>query len=530
MLPRASGVLLHPTSLPSEYGIGDIGIQAINGKPSPMKRFIDCLDATGQRFWQVLPLGPTFYSHSPYQSSSTFAGNPNLISLEDLCTAIDARPALLRRQELDDHPLFRRRIVEFEPVVRWREEMLDLAFERFLAYGGDKDGGDFDQFAQANVNWLDDYALFMALKEDNQNRPWNLWPRGQALYADLEIRAAKRKLRVPILKHRFRQWLFFQQWQALKDYAGSKGIEIIGDLPIYVAMDSADVWRNRNLFDLNSDGYPNAVAGVPPDYFSATGQLWGNPLYKWEEHSGTGFAWWIERVKASLRLVDRVRIDHFRAFYNYWRVPADEPTAQNGKWIENEKASGIGTALFKALQAAIPKPLGDVIIAEDLGAKMDDIIRWRVDELHLPGMEILQFAFGEDDSERGRFTPTQEQPRNNILYTGTHDNNTLLGWWCMDAGDRGQARVKAFAEKWFKQAWDGSDPYLMLTRIGMESATNMFILPLQDVLGLGATSRMNTPATDSGNWRWRCEDADLNPQSEAWQRVKHLTEHSGRAH
>jgi 4-alpha-glucanotransferase len=508
MLPRASGVLLHPTSLPGEYGIGEIGAAA--------RKFIDCLAATDQRFWQVLPLGPTFYSHSPYQSSSTFAGNPNLISLDELT------PTLLKPDELADHPPFRQRIVEFEPVLRWREEMLDLAFERFLMHHDDR-SDDFISFTTEHAAWLDDYALFMALKEANQNRPWNLWPKGQALYAELEIREAKQALRIPIIKHKFKQWLFFRQWQALKGYANKQGIEIIGDLPIYVAMDSADVWRHRNLFDLNSDGYPNAVAGVPPDYFSATGQLWGNPLYRWGEHQRTGFAWWIERVKASLRMFDRVRIDHFRAFYNYWQVPAGDTTAQNGKWIENEEAAGMGTALFSALQTALARPLGEVIIAEDLGANMDKIIAWREESLQLPGMEILQFAFGDDASERGRFTPIREQIRNNILYTGTHDNNTLQGWWSIDAGERGQQRLKTFAEKWHEQAWDGSNPRQTMIEIGMEASTNVFIMPLQDVLGLGATARMNTPATDSDNWRWRCKESDLDPASDEWQYVKRMT-------
>lgn len=386
--PRASGILLPIISLPGKYGIGDFGQEAYD--------FIDCLARSGQTYWQVLPLGPTSFGDSPYQCLSSFAGNTNLISLDKL-------QRWLPPKALEDRPHFRNRQVNYETVIPWHDEILSLAYEGFVAYGETKERIAFTQFCEDTQQWLDHFALFMALKESHQQRPWVEWLKGEALQAPIEMKAARKKHFSRFREHQFRQWVFYTQWREVREYAHQRGIFIIGDLPMYVAHDSCDVWVHRQLFDLDEHGYPRMVAGVPPDYFSPTGQLWGNPLYLWQEHKKSSYLWWNERILAALNLFDIVRIDHFRGFYNYWQIPATEKTALNGTWMDGPRDD-----LFNSLRASFEEGSGramrEVIIAEDLGDTMDAVIDWRT-TLALAGMKVLQFAFGDNTEERKRFRP-----------------------------------------------------------------------------------------------------------------------------
>jgi 4-alpha-glucanotransferase len=504
--------LLHITSLPGPYGIGDLGRGA--------HEFVDRLAEAGQTYWQVLPLGPTGFADSPYQCLSSFAGNTNLISLDGL-------RHWLPPQALEDKPAFRNRRVEYEAVIAWHDEMLSLAFEGFLVASGMRDR-DFQAFCAANDYWLDDFALFLALKESHQQKPWVEWPTGEALRSPIEIEAAREKHISRVEEHRFRQWVFDRQWRALREYAQQRGISIIGDVPIYVAHDSCDVWVNRNLFDLDDAGYPRVVAGVPPDYFSPTGQLWGNPLYLWSAHKNEGYAWWIRRVRAALERFDVVRIDHFRGFYDYWQVPGGAKTAQDGMWVDGPR-DDVFNALEAALREQPGRDLRNVIIAEDLGDKMAKVREWR-DAWGLAGMKILQFAFGDNQEERERFTPEKYSGANDdpaIMYVGTHDNNTALGWWYSEARDRHRERMVQLARAWHDDPdYEIAEANWELIRIGSESRERVFIVPLQDLLGAGSSSRMNRPGVASGNWRWRCIAEEL--AAAPWERLAALTKQSGR--
>ncbi len=506
LFPRASGVLLHPTSLPGPYGIGDLGAWAY--------RFVDCLAAAGQSAWQVLPLGPTGFGESPYQGLSTFAGNTNLISLDGLVA-----DGWLTADEVADRPYFSPRKCDYAAAIAFRDELLSLAFDRFAR----------DRAAVAAHEawcrdperaWLDDFALFMALKEFHGGRPWVEWSESEIFREKQALGAARNMHSTRIAEHRFRQWLFYRQWDALRAYANGKGIRIVGDIPIYVAHDSADVWVNPELFDLDFYGRPNYIAGVPPDYFSVTGQRWGNPLYLWEEHQRTGYAWWIRRMRAMLQVVDIVRIDHFRGFDLYYKIPADRPTAQGGRWVNGPK---IG--FFRALSAGLGRELDQLpIIAEDLGDDLGAAIDLRK-ALGLPGMAILQFAFGGTEADQNRFLPTNHEP-NTIVYTGTHDNNTVLGWWDCEAGDWDRGRLCRFIGQ-----ETPDEPHWEMIQMGMASPAHTFIAPLQDVLGLGASARMNKPGVPAGQWRWRCLPDDL-PQKiggTPWERLAALTHEHGRA-
>jgi 4-alpha-glucanotransferase len=485
------------------------------------------LHETGQTYWQVLPLGPTGFADSPYQCLSSFAGNTMLISPDSL-----VHMGLLSARDVQDHPTFPHRLVDYAAVNAWRKDILALAYDAFLA-GGGRGSPDFQDFRTRNQDWLDDYALFAALKESHDLRPWWAWPRGEALSGRAALAQARGHLRHQIEEHQFRQWLFFSQWEDLRRYARSRDIQIIGDIPIYAARDSADVWANLDLFELDEEGNPTAVAGVPPDYFSATGQLWGNPLYRWSEHGRTGYQWWIKRIRAARRMADLVRIDHFRAFWNYWSVPAGEATAIYGQWREAGYAPR--DAFFNALRHAFraeqpPVELSDFIIAEDLGDQMEEVITWRTERLKLPGMKILQFAFGQNPEEVGRFTPRPYTPGaeedNHILYTGTHDNNTVQGWWHFDIDASEADRVRGFSARWPHRqgAWEGQHPERLLIEIGMSCNTRVFIAPVQDIFGLGRSSRMNTPGTTGGNWRWRCDEHHLDPHRPEWQEIRRLTQ------
>lgn len=474
---RCSGILLHPTSLPGRYGIGDLGEWAY--------RFVDLLEAAGQTVWQVLPLNPTGYADSPYQSLSTFAGNTNLISLDAL---VD--DGWLTRADLADAPDFPAERVDYGPVIDYHNRLLSRAYDRFEAQA---DGGQrqaFDLWRERNAYWLDDFALFAALKESHALRPWTEWPVGEALRQPDALQAAGEKHARRVAEHGFRQWVFFTQWLKLKAYANGKGIRIVGDIPIFVAHDSADVWANPDLFYLDRHGSPTVIAGVPPDYFSPTGQRWGNPLYRWERMK-PDYTWWIRRVRAAITLVDMVRIDHFRGFDAYYEIPASEATAEKGRWVRGP-AYDFFDALARAIRDSVGKNLDDLIIAEDLGVITRSVMDLR-DNLGLPGMNVLQFAFVNE----GRFLPHYHR-QNAIVYTGTHDNNTMLGWWEHESSDAERDFLRRYVGK-----SDIAEPNWEVIRLGMMSVAHTLIMPLQDLLGLGAEARMNTPGTSSGNWTWR---------------------------
>ncbi|MBN1285452.1 MAG: 4-alpha-glucanotransferase [Anaerolineae bacterium] len=472
LFPRSSGVLLHPTSLPGRYGIGDLGEWAY--------RFVDWLQASAQSVWQVLPLGPTSYGDSPYQTLSAFAGNPNLISLDKL-----VGDGWLTHDDLADAPGFPAERVDYGWVIDYHNQMLTLAYERFAANAHDPQRAAFPQWCEANAHWLDDFVLFAAIKDHHAGRPWIVWPEGEALRDPAALDAARRTHTRRIDEHRFRQWVFYKQWDEIKAYANARGVRLFGDIPIFVAHDSADVWANRDEYYLDEKGQPTVIAGVPPDYFSPTGQRWGNPLYRWDVLKARGYSWWIDRIRATLGLVDYVRIDHFRGFNAYWEIPASEETAINGQWVP-----GPGMDFFRVVQ----EKLGELpIIAEDLGIITEGVEKLR-DAFNLPGMKVLQFAWGNDP--KNPFLPHNHVP-NSVVYSGTHDNNTTLGWWNHEADDR----MRGFLSEYLGQ--EVRDPVWTLVQVGMRSCAHTFIMPLQDVLGLDAAARMNTPGRPSGNWTWR---------------------------
>jgi 4-alpha-glucanotransferase len=504
LFPRSSGILLHPTSLPGPYGIGDLGAWAY--------RFIDTLAAAGQSVWQVLPLGPTGFAESPYQCFSAFAGNTNLISLDKLVEA-----GWLTPRDVASKPYFSPRRVNYSDVIEHHDELLSLAYDRAA-----QDPTACAQFkswtAHSDRWWLDDYALFMALKEYHGGQPWTQWTEGEALREKQALNAARVNHSCRMAEHRFRQWVFDRQWQALRRYAHARGVRIIGDIPIYVAHDSSDVWSHPELFDLQMDGSPTFIAGVPPDYFSATGQRWGNPLYLWDEHRKTGYDWWFRRIKATLQQVDILRIDHFRAFDRYYKIPADRKTAQGGRWVNGPKLD-----FLHALRAMLCDELGYTpdslpIIAEDLGDDLGDAPKLR-DAMDLPGMKVLQFAFGPNPDERARFQP-HNHTENFIVYTGTHDNNTFMGWWTCESSAEDRRRLLDYVG-----ADHIAEPHWTLIEMGMQSIAHTFVIPLQDVLGGGPSTRMNRPGVPTGNWRWRCLPGDIpdDIRGTAWDRLRQLT-------
>jgi 4-alpha-glucanotransferase len=488
--PRSSGILLHPTSLPGRFGVGDLGPEAY--------RFVDFLAAAGQRIWQVLPLGPTGYGDSPYQLFSAFAGNPLLISLDQL-----AEEGLLSSEELAHTPEFPPNQVDFGRVIRFKLPLLRAAYERFKTSGKNRD--EFDVFRRTSKAWLADYALFMALKQAHGGEAvWSRWGPAIAARRPAALAEWRARLADDIEALEFEQYMFFRQWRSLHHYARERGIRIMGDLPIYVAHDSADVWANPEMFQLDAAGDPAVMSGVPPDYFSATGQLWGNPIYRWDRMAQSGFNWWISRLRAVLEQVDIVRVDHFRGLEAYWEVPAGETTARNGQWVK-----GPGPALFEALQAA----LGDLpIVAENLGVITPEVEAIRT-QFGFPGMAILQFAFGKDP-QAPDFKP-HNYPRDRVAYTGTHDNDTTVGWWSSaGAGDSTRTAEDILEERDFTRkylATDGREIHWVFIRALMASVAATVLFPLQDVLGLGSDARMNTPAVPSGNWRWRYCAETLTP-------------------
>ena len=499
--PRRGGILLHPTSLPSPGGVGDFGTEAY--------RFIDFLKQSGNKLWQVLPLNPTGYGDSPFQCFSASAGNPLLISLEKL-----SEQGVLSKADLEHRPEFPCDKVDYGAVLRFKVPILIKAAQTFLKADGNE-RLDFEQFCQANANWLNDFALFMACKNSHKGVRWTEWAAdiGARKPGALQDWTVRFGAEIEVIK--YWQFEFFRQWQALRSYAHEHGIHIIGDIPIYVAHDSTDVWANREFFFLDPQGNPTKVAGVPPDYFSATGQLWGNPIYNWNLLKGTGYKWWIERFRAALQLYDIVRIDHFRGFEAYWEVPATEATSMNGRWVK-----GPGAELFSTLQ----QELGELpIIAENLGVITAEVEQIR-HQFGFPGMAILQFAFG-NDPQGPSFRP-HNYVRNLVAYTGTHDNDTTLGWWS-SAGTMDSIRTPedVVKEHVFARAYLGcaDEPInWAMIRTVLASIADTGIIPLQDVLGLGSEARMNLPGTSRGNWRWRFEPSELN--SELAKRLRELNE------
>jgi 4-alpha-glucanotransferase len=489
---RSAGLLLHPTSLPGPYGIGDLG---------PVTRaWIDALTRARQTWWQVLPLGPTGFGDSPYQSSCSFAGNPYLISPDFL-----VRDGLIHKDDLLGHG-FPPGPVDFGPVIEFKLALTAKAWENYQADPPAPIKDAFEAFCTEQASWLDDFSLFMALKDEHNGASWTDWQPEYIKREPKALAAARRRLDAGMRLHRFRQFLFFQQWQELREYANNKGVRLIGDLPIFVSADSCDVWANPDLFHLDEEHRPTVVAGVPPDYFSATGQLWGNPLYNWKAHQETDYTWWVRRLRASLAHVDVVRLDHFRGFEAYWEVPAEAPTAETGQWVP-----GPGADFFEALR----RQLGGLpLLAEDLGLITPQVEALRA-RFGLPGMRVLQFAFSDPSN---RYLP-HNFDANTIVYTGTHDNDTTRGWYATAGG--GEA---AFLHRYVPHV--GNDISWDLIRMAWASVANLAIAPLQDVLSLGAEARMNSPGKQAGNWGWRIGENQLTQA--ILYRLADLTELYGR--
>ncbi len=470
---RKSGILLHPTSLPGEWGIGELGRWAY--------RFVDFLVESGQQLWQILPLGPAGSGHSPYQAYSSVAFNPMLISLESLVDQGWLAPG-----DLEQPPDSHETSVNFDAVIPFKWTRIKKAAERFLQSDSDPLRTDFRDFCGRQKSWLDPFAEFAALKERNSNAAWTSWNAGTV--SD----------RRNVLNHKFIQFEAFREWGLLKNYCKDRGIQIIGDLPIFVAHDSADVWANPELFYLNKGGRPEFIAGVPPDYFSKTGQCWGNPLYRWDVMKQTGYRWWIERIQIMMQQVDIIRLDHFRGFEKYWEIPSGSKTAVGGRWVD-----GPGYHFFEVLAQS----LGTLpFIAEDLGYITPEVHALR-DRCGFPGMRVLHFAFGDESAEN------PHKPfnfiRNCVAYTGTHDNNTTAGW--LAGGDRAYAADEIERALRYMDV-DEKDAVWGLIRVLLSSVADTAIVPMQDVLGLGAEARMNTPATKEGNWRWRMRPDHLSPE------------------
>ena len=479
---RSSGILLHITSLPGNFGIGTLGEEAYE--------FVDFLETANQKLWQLLPLGYTGYGNSPYQCFSAFAGNPLLISLEKL-----VQKELLEKDDLKNfaHSKINSDKVNYEKAKKFKSSLLFKAFEKFIT----TEQKDFELFCNENSQWLDDFAMYLSLKEEFSLKPWNRWPRLVRIRENNTLENYKNTLSKNIYYHKFVQYIFFSQWYELKEYANKKGIKIIGDIPLYVSYDSVDAWTHPGIFLFDKNGVTIRVSGVPPDYFSKNGQLWGNPVYNWKYIEQSGFIWWIERVRANMKLFDIIRIDHFRGLVAYWSVPYGHKTAKKGEWV-----NAPGKKLFEALQKEIGK---FPVIVEDLGFITQDVEELR-DSLGFPGMKILQFAF--DSKEENNYLPYTYH-ENCIVYTGTHDNNTTVGWYKNISADD-----KEFVKKYCGSLSKG----IAKTFINMawKSVANIAIAPLQDILELGEKARMNTPGTQQDNWLWKYKKGDLTEKHAEW--------------
>jgi 4-alpha-glucanotransferase len=477
---RGAGVLLHPTCLPGHQGIGTFDVQ--------VDRFLDFLQAAGMSTWQICPLGPTGYGDSPYQCFSAFAGNPYLIDLGELASrglfkAADLAPITERSSGRVDYGALYR--------IKWA--LLKSAFERYQESGSPAlETGSFEEFKKAQADWLDPYALFRALKDFHGGRAWTEWPDESRVFAKAMRSPLRKKLAPACEAQRFYQYVFFAQWRRVRREAARRKIAIVGDLPIFVAADSADVWARPELFELDqASGRPVAVAGVPPDYFSADGQLWGNPLYAWERHAADGYAWWISRLRAAFELYDIARIDHFRGFDSYWRIPLPAANARTGAWV-----AGPGIDLFKAIRRAQPRAR---IIAEDLGLLTPGVVRFR-EETGLPGMAVLQFAFGGDESNL--YLP-RNLLQNQVVYPGTHDNDTSIGWYA-SAGEAERDHVRRTLSV------NGSDIGWDLIRAAYAAPSRLAVITVQDILSLGSEARLNSPGKPEGNWQWRLSEPQMD--------------------
>lgn len=484
--PRFSGILVHPTSFPSPYGIGDLGQGAYD--------FIDFLEASGQHLWQVLPLGPTGFGDSPYQGFSAFAGQPLIISPDKLMEM-----GLLTKEDLGKIPQWNPRKTDYGTAIQFKTRLLKTAFLAFQKTTDEALLLEFSKFCARESDWLEDYCLFMAGKDSHEGRCWLEWEDDLRSASTKVKKAWHTKLAESVRYYQFLQFIFDKQWMELRTYAHSHEVKIIGDIPIFVALDSCDVWANKKLFQLDTKGYPTSVAGVPPDYFSATGQLWGNPLYDWEYHKKTGYEWWIKRVRRQLSMVDYLRIDHFRGFEAYWSVPAKETTAINGKWVK-----GPGADLFKAIQNALGEDLP--IFAEDLGVITPEVEALR-DQFQFPGMKVLQFGFG--DMEDTSYIPHFYTTTNCICYTGTHDNDTTVGWYHAQSEEI-KDRVRRYGNT------DGNLIGWDFIRFAFSSIAKYAIFPIQDLFLMGSDARMNTPGVAAANWNFRYLPEDLTRERQEW--------------
>lgn len=480
-LKRLSGILLHPTSLPSPYGIGDLGQAAYD--------FVDFLEKSNQHLWQILPLTPTGAGNSPYSSCSAFAGQPLLISPDHL-----KELGFLEEWELTTHPeTVDEERVDYESVQKWKGLILKLAFTRFQEKADEALLREYRKFLKDNRYWITDFALYMACKDMHEGKDWQEWEpeyRKATVKAKAEL---KKLLKTEMEYYYFVQFIFYQEWAKLKAYANEKGIAIIGDMPLFVSLESADVWANQKLFQLDSEGYPTVVSGVPPDYFSEVGQRWGNPIYNWKKHEKNGFKWWVERVRHQFKTVDYLRIDHFRGLEAFWEIPAEEETALNGKWVKAP-----GKELFLTIEKELGKGLP--IIAEDLGTITPEVDELR-DYFGFPGMKILQFAF-EAEGESS-YLPHQFPTTNCVCYTGTHDNNTTQGWYA-SAPEYSRDKVRCYMNT------SGEFVHRDFIRTCFGSVAAYAIIPMQDALGLGEEGRMNIPGVPKGNWGWRYKEDALS--------------------
>jgi 4-alpha-glucanotransferase len=491
---RSSGILLHPTSLPGKYGIGTLGKASFE--------FIDFLVKAKQQYWQILPLGPTGYADSPYQCFSSHAGNPNLIDLDIL-----VKSRLIQADDLSDYPHFSNERVDYEGVQQVRLPLLRKAYHAFTLYADNLEKMAYRNFLKDQAKWINDYALFRAIKANRDQKPWYLWETPLKTREPEAIKAIQTLLHEEIDFHKFMQFLFFRQWSAVKEYAHNHKVKIIGDIPLYVALDSADSWANPEIFEFDQNLDPIRVGGVPPDYFSETGQLWGNPLFRWDVLKQTGYQWWIDRIRTNLYLYDIIRIDHFRGFAAYWAVPYSEKTAIKGEWVPCP-----GKEFFDALAAEF----GNLpIIAEDLGVITPDVEELR-DGFDLPGMKILQFAF--DSSEANDYIP-HNYVKNCLVYTGTHDNDTVVGWFnAASAGDRKYVLDYLNTGE--------HDIHWSFIRMAWASVAYTAIVPMQDLLGLDTSARMNLPGTTQNNWQWRVSAVSFTPELAS--KLAHLTTLFGR--
>lgn len=493
--PRSSGLLLHPTSLPGPYGIGELGDEALH--------FVDFAAEAGQKLWQVLPLTPTGYGDSPYQAFSAFAGNPLLISLDRLCEA-----GVLDRALLVDHPVFPDDRVDFGAVISFKYPLLRTAANTFFSSATPAQRASFDQYVSANAWWLEDFALFMAAKEAHNLVSWTSWDRDLAFRRPEAMERWAKKLADSIAAHKYWQFVFCEQWTLIRKRCQQHGIRIMGDIPIYVAHDSADVWANPGLFYLDDEGNPSKVAGVPPDYFSSTGQLWGNPIYRWDVLKSQNYEWWVRRFRETLKIVDVVRLDHFRGFEAAFEIPAGETTAVNGSWVK-----GPGSDLFRVLTEKLgPLP----VVAENLGVITPEVEGIR-HEFDYPGMAILQFAFSTDP-QAPSFRP-HNYVHNQVAYTGGHDNDTMCGWWNAGAADSTRSESDVTREKndtaeYFgvtREQLDREVNWIFIREV-TRSVADTVLVPMQDVLGLGSDARMNLPGSFGRWWKWRMEPGSLRPE------------------